>query len=125
MANREDLWSLLDECGMTYWDPLEWLVRSPRRYIGDKLYFRAIPEGSSGVLDVEDFLVSNNLLPLGSLLYLLFCVNKAGWGWNSFLEEANAGKGLGFPRDLRIYMKWVLPLLIAFIFLMGYKEKFF
>ena len=78
-----------------------------------------------GVLDVEDFLVSNNLLPLGSLLYLLFCVNKAGWGWNSFLEEANTGKGLGFPRDLRIYMKWVLPLLIAFIFLMGYKEKFF
>ncbi len=78
-----------------------------------------------GVLDVEDFLVSNNLLPLGSLLYLLFCVNKAGWGWNSFLEEANTGKGLGFPRGLRNYMKWVLPLLIAFIFLMGYGEKFF
>lgn len=58
MANREDLWSLLDECGMDYWDPLEWLVRSSRRYIGDKLYFRAIPEGFPGVLDVGEAIAS-------------------------------------------------------------------
>ena len=73
MATREDLWSLLDECGMTYWDPLEWLVRSPRRYIGDKLYFRAIPEGSSGVLDVEEAITSaaNSPQAIGAVLNAL------------------------------------------------------
>jgi len=77
------------------------------------------------VMGFEDFLLSNNLLPLGSLVYLLFCVSGKGWGWDSFLLEANAGEGLRFPRRLRGYMRWAVPLMIAFIFLMGYKEKFF
>lgn len=77
------------------------------------------------ILDFEDFLLSNNLLPLGSLMYLLFCVAGRGWGWDSFLEEANAGQGLRFPRRLRFYMKWIVPLMILFIFFMGYREKFF
>ena len=77
------------------------------------------------ILDFEDFILSNNLLPLGSLLYLLFCVAKRGWGWDNFLEEANAGKGLRFPKALRFYMKWIVPVMILFIFFMGYKEKFF
>lgn len=78
-----------------------------------------------GIMDFEDFILSNNLLPLGSLVYLLFCVSKSGWGWENFLAEANEGKGLTFPHALRMYMKWVVPVMIAFIFLMGYKEKFF
>lgn len=53
MQNREDLWQLLEECGMDYWDPLEWLVRTDRRYIGDRLYFRAAPLGESAALDIE------------------------------------------------------------------------
>lgn len=78
-----------------------------------------------GIMDFEDFILSNNLLPLGSLVYLLFCVSKSGWGWENFLAEANEGKGLTFPRALRMYMKWAVPVMVAFIFLMGYKEKFF
>ncbi len=77
------------------------------------------------VMGFEDFILSNNLLPLGSLVYLLFCVSKKGWGWENFLEEANAGEGLRFPGVLRGYMKWVVPVMILFIFVMGYLEKFF
>lgn len=78
-----------------------------------------------GIMDFEDFILSNNLLPLGSLIYLLFCVSRSGWGWEKFQTEVNAGEGLRFPHGLRWYMKWVVPLMIAFIFFMGYKEKFF
>lgn len=78
----------------------------------------------SAILDLEDFIVSNNLLPLGSLLYLLFCVSRCGWGWHSFLEEANTGRGLRFPSKIRWYVTWVLPLVILFIFVMGYWNKF-
>ena len=79
----------------------------------------------SAVLDLEDFLVSQNILPLGSLIFVLFCSWKMGWGWDNFLAEANAGKGLKFPRGLKIYIQWVLPLIILFIFVMGYYSKFF
>ena len=78
-----------------------------------------------GIMDFEDFILSNNLLPLGSLIYLLFCVSRSGWGWEKFQTEVNAGEGLRFPHGLRWSMKWVVPLMIAFIFFMGYKEKFF
>lgn len=78
-----------------------------------------------GIMDFEDFILSNNLLPLGSLVYLLFCVSKNGWGWKNFIAEVNTGKGLKFPDKLRLYMKWVVPILVLFVFVMGYKEKFF
>ena len=78
-----------------------------------------------GIMDFEDFILSNNLLPIGSLIYLLFCVSRSGWGWDNFLSEANEGQGLRFPKGLRAYMKWVVPIMILFIFVMGYKEKFF
>lgn len=77
------------------------------------------------IQDLEDFIVSNNLLPLGSLVYLLFCVSKRGWGWDSFLAEADAGQGLKFPRWARKYLTWVLPIIVAVIFLVGYYQKFF
>ena len=79
----------------------------------------------SGILDLEDFLVSNNILPLGSLVYLLFCTSRYGWGWNGFLKEADTGKGLAFPKWLRFYMTYLLPLIILYIFLQGYYAKFF
>ena len=77
------------------------------------------------ILDLEDFLVSNILLPLGSLVYLLFCVSKRGWGWKNFTEEANTGKGLKIRKWMRGYITYILPLIILFIFFFGLYDKFF
>ena len=84
-------------------------------------YFEAtLPNGAVGqVLDIEDFLVSNLLLPLGSLVYLLFCVSKWGWGFDKYLEEANTGKGFKLPRALKPYFRFVLPVLILVILIQG------
>ena len=76
------------------------------------------------VMDLEDFILSDNLLPLGSLVYLLFCVSKHGWGWDNFLAEADAGEGIRFPARFRPYFRYVLPLLVLIIFVMGYWNKF-
>lgn len=76
------------------------------------------------IQDLEDFIVSNNLLPLGSLLYLMFCTTRYGWGWKNFIQEANTGKGLKFPTAIRWYVSLILPLIVLFIFFQGYKEKF-
>lgn len=80
-------------------------------------------EGST-IMDLEDFIVSNNFLPLGSLGYLLFCTRENGWGWENFLKEANTGEGIGFPKGLRSYVGYVIPLLIIIIYLKGYYDKF-
>lgn len=74
----------------------------------------------STILDFEDFIVSNNLLPLGSLIYLLFCTSRYGWGWKNFTKEANAGEGLKFPKWARIYVSYILPIIVLFIFVQGY-----
>ena len=79
----------------------------------------------STIMDLEDFIISNNILPLGSLVYLTFCTYKFGWGWDKFTLEANTGDGLKFPTKLRVYFKYVLPLIILFIFVQGYIAKFF
>lgn len=76
------------------------------------------------VLDFEDFLVSNILLPLGSLVYLLFCVTKYGWGWENFKKEANTGKGAKVQDWMRVYLTYVLPLIVLFIFAFGIYDKF-
>ena len=78
----------------------------------------------SGLMDLEDFIVSNNLLPLGSLVYLAFCVNRCGWGWDNFLAEADAGKGLRFPGWARGYMRYVLPAIVVVIYVKGYWDMF-
>ncbi|MBS6546816.1 MAG: sodium-dependent transporter [Butyricicoccus pullicaecorum] len=76
------------------------------------------------IQDMEDFIVSNNLLPLGSMVYLLFCTSRYGWGWDNFIREADAGKGLKFPSWVRSYVTYVLPLIVLVIFTMGYVQKF-
>lgn len=78
----------------------------------------------SNIMDLEDFIVSNNLLPLGSLLYVLFCVKKNGWGWQNFVNEANSGKGIKFPSKIRFYMTYIIPAIIIVIYLKGYYDKF-
>ena len=77
------------------------------------------------IQDLEDFVVSNNLLPLGSLVYLLFCTSRRGWGWKNLIEEADAGQGVKFPKWARVYVSRILPIIVLVIFVMGYYQKFF
>lgn len=83
--------------------------------------------GSKNIMDIEDFIISNNILPLGSLFYVLFCTyNKHGWGWSNFIKEANTGtKGFVFPKALRIYVKYVLPIIILVVWVQGYAAILF
>ena len=77
--------------------------------------------GGRDVLDSEDFIVSNLLLPIGSLVYLLFCVSKWGWGYDKYLEEVNTGKGLKLPKGkgIKYYFQFILPILIIFVLVQG------
>ena len=75
-------------------------------------------------LDFEDFLVSNIWLPLGSLIYLLFCTSKFCWGWKNYKEEANTGKGIKIHNWMRVYLTYILPLIVLFIFAFGIYDKF-
>ena len=93
--------------------------------LGFNLLSDVTPFGpGSTILDLEDFIISNNLLPLGSLVFLLFCCLRRGWGWNNFLAEADKGRGPAFPRGARLYLTCVLPLIILFLFVQGYVQKF-
>ena len=78
----------------------------------------------TGVLDLEDFIVSNNLLPIGALVYLLFCVTKFGWGWDNFIAEADTGKGVKFPKALRFYFTFIVPVIILVILYYQYYQTF-
>ncbi|MGM9577916.1 MAG: sodium-dependent transporter [Evtepia sp.] len=75
--------------------------------------------GSTNLMDLEDFLVSNLLLPLGSVIFILFATSKRGWGWKNFMEEANAGKGLKVKNWMRGYITYVLPVIMLVIFVIG------
>lgn len=93
--------------------------------LGFNVWSGFMPFGDgSNVLDLEDFIVSNNLLPLGSLVYLLFCTSRYGWGWKNFTQEADTGNGLKFPKWARFYLSYLLPLIVLFIFVQGYLAKF-
>lgn len=81
--------------------------------------FQPLGEGST-VLDLEDFMVSNVLLPIGSLVYLLFCVTRFGWGFENYLKEANTGRGLKIPKGIRIYVTYILPILLFFLTISGW-----
>ncbi len=80
--------------------------------------FQPLGEGTS-VMDLEDFLVSNIILPLGTLIYIFFCVSKKGWGWDKFVNEANTGKGLKIKKFMRPYMTYILPVIVLIVFVMG------
>ena len=85
--------------------------------------FQPLGKGTR-VLDLEDFLVSSTILPLGSLLIAVFCCHKYGWGWDKFVEEADAGEGLKFPKKLKFYFKWILPAILIVVFIKGYYDIF-
>ena len=93
--------------------------------LGFNLWAGFEPLGAgSNIMDLEDFLVSNNLLPLGALVYLLFCTRKNGWGWEQFMKEANTGEGLKFPAMMKGFMTGVLPWLLVIVYLKGYYDMF-
>lgn len=101
------------------------IVLSMPCILGFNLWSGFTPMGAgTNILDLEDFFVSNNLLPLGSLIYLLFCTSRYGWGWKNFCKEANSGEGLKFPKWTRVYVSYILPLIVLFIFVQGYISLF-
>ena len=77
-----------------------------------------------GLIIFEDFIVSNNLLPIGSLVFVLFCCARFGWGFDGFLKEANTGEGAKFGSGLQVYFRWVLPVIILVILVGGYINFF-
>lgn len=80
--------------------------------------FEPFAEGST-IMDLEDFIVSNVLLPAGSLIFIFFCVSKKGWGWDNFMKEANSGKGLRVKKFMKGYMTFVLPVIVAALLIVG------
>lgn len=100
-------------------------VLSMPAVLGFSSWSQVQPMGvGSTIMDLEDFLVSYNILPLGSLVYVLFCTRKNGWKWDLFVEEVNIGKGKKLSNSLRFYMTYILPAIIVFIYLKGYYEIF-
>ena len=85
--------------------------------------FQPLGKGSC-VLDLEDFIVSDNFLPLGALMITLFCTRRRGWGLQNFLTEANTGSGFNFPRLLSFYITWILPAVILLLWIIGLVKKF-
>ena len=86
-------------------------------------FIQPLGEGST-IMDLEDFLVSNLILPLGSLVMILFCTTKKGWGWDNYITEANTGKGLRLRKFLRGYMTYVLPAMVLVLFVIGIVRTF-
>jgi NSS family neurotransmitter:Na+ symporter len=86
--------------------------------------FAPLGEGTI-VLDLEDFILSNNLLPIGATIYLLFCVTRYGWGWDNFLKEVDSGVGLRFPRAWRGFFAVAVPIIMIIVFAVGYYNMFF
>ena len=121
-----------------FMDAFGWSRRKAAVFMGITVFILSIPCAlgfnawssfqplgpGSGVLDLEDFIVSNNLLPLGALVYLAFCVTRYGWGWDNFIAEADEGKGPKFPKAMRAYFTYVVPLVILVIFCVGYYQTF-
>ena len=81
-------------------------------------FIQPLGDGTT-ILDLEDYIVSQWLLPLGSLVFVLFCTYKFGWGWEDFLNEANEGKGLKVRSWMKLYMQIVLPIVLIAIFILG------
>ncbi len=88
--------------------------------LGFNVLSGVVVPGIGDIQAIEDFIVSNNILPLGSLVFVMFCVSKRGWGWENFLAEANAGTGLKFPKWLYNWMRFGVPVLVLVILVMGW-----
>ncbi len=93
--------------------------------LGYSVFTSFMPLGyGTSVLDLEDFIISSTITPLGSTLLVIFCSHRYGWGWKNFIEEADAGNGIKFPKALKVYVQWILPLVILVLFAKGYWDIF-
>ena len=86
-------------------------------------FIQPMGEGTS-FLDLYDFIVSYNLVELGGIYIIIFCVSKYGWGWDNFINEVDSGEGIKFPKSSRIYVTYILPLILFAIFIVNYVNKF-
>ena len=104
-----------------FWNIIAIILLSMPCVLGFNVWsgFQPLGPGTT-IQDLEDFILSNNLLPIGSVLYLLFCTSRYGWGFKNFLKDANEGDGLPFPAWARVYVSYILPLIVLFIFIEGY-----
>ena len=103
------------------------IILSTPAALGMNVWSNVFANTFVGSIDgLEDFIVSQNLLPLGSLIFLCFCVHKFGWGWEKFTAETDLGEGVKFPKfgAFRFYLKWIAPVIIILVFVAGYLEKF-
>ena len=101
------------------------LVLSMPCVLGFNVWSAIQPLGAGTTIqDLEDFIISNNLLPIGSVLYLLFCTSRYGWGWKNFIAEADEGKGVKFPQWARFYVTYILPIIVVAILIVSYVQKF-
>ena len=95
------------------------LVLSMPCVLGYNVWSHIHPIGDKNILDAEDFIVSNLLLPIGGLIYLVFCTSRFGWGFKNYIAEANKGKGIKLNEKLKPYFNYVMPVLIIIIFIRG------
>ena len=101
------------------------LVLSMPCVLGFNVWSAIQPLGAGTTIqDLEDFIISNNLLPIGSVLYLLFCTSRYGWGWKNFIAEADEGKGVKFPKWAKFYVTYILPIIVVAILIVSYVQKF-
>ena len=100
------------------------LVLSIPCTLGFNIWSNIVIPKIGNIQDIEDFIVSNNLLPLGSLVYLVFCTSRYGWGFDNFIQEANTGSGIKFPHALKFYVSCILPMIAIVIWAVGYLQKF-
>ncbi len=104
--------------------PLLFILSLPTTLGFNKLSFiQPLGEGTV-IMDLLDFIVSNNILPLGALVTILFCTRKFGWGFDNFINEANTGEGIKFSKNLKIYVSYIIPIMIVIIFVYEYLHKF-
>jgi NSS family neurotransmitter:Na+ symporter len=97
------------------------IILSLPALFGNNIWQDVQPLGKgSTILDFEDFIVSQNALPIGALAYVFFCTWKIGWGWDGFFKESNMGRGMRVTKNMRFYLTWILPLIILYVFIMGY-----
>lgn len=102
------------------------IVLSMPAVLGFNLWAGIEPLGpGTGIMDLEDFIVSYNLLPLGSLIFVLFCCRKNGWGYENFLAELNTGEGIKTKGRSRLYLTYILPLIVVVVYLKGYWDMFY
>ncbi len=88
--------------------------------LGFNVFSNITPMGAgSTIMDLEDFVLSNLLLPIGSIIFVVFCVSRYGWGWDNFIKEANSGVGIKVKKWMRPYMTFVLPVIVLIVFVLG------